>query len=57
VGATNQFWVLWQLLLVRHTLDVMHCEKNICENMLKVVFGQKNFVVVRKDMEEVGICP
>ncbi len=33
----------------------MHCEKNICESMLKVIFGEKDFVVVEKDMEEMGI--
>jgi hypothetical protein len=40
---------------VRHTLDVMHCEKNICENLLKVIFGEKDTLVVRKDMEDIGI--
>ncbi len=33
----------------------MHYEKNVCENMLKKIFGEKNTVVVRKDMQEVGI--
>jgi hypothetical protein len=40
---------------VRHVLDVMHCEKNLCENGIKIIFGEKDTVVVRKDMEEVGI--
>ncbi len=40
---------------MRHTLDVMHCEKNICENLLKVIFGEKDTLVVRKDMEDIGI--
>lgn len=35
-----------QFLLVKHTLDVMHFEKNICENMLKVIFGEKGMVDV-----------
>lgn len=46
---------MWQHLLVRHTLVVMHCEKNICENLLKVIFGEKDTLVVRKDMEDIGI--
>jgi hypothetical protein len=31
-----------QHLLVKHTLDVMQCEKNIWENLLKVIFMDKN---------------
>jgi hypothetical protein len=27
-------------------LDVMHCEKNICKNMSKTTFGDKDIVVV-----------
>jgi hypothetical protein len=38
--------VMWQFLLVRQTLDVMHCEENICENMIKVIFGEKDTIVV-----------
>ncbi len=40
-----------------HTLDVMHYEKNICENLLKVIFGEKNTLDVQKDMEKIGIRP
>lgn len=46
---------MWQDLLVKHTLDVMHYEKNVCENMIKVIFGEKDTIDVHKDMEEVGI--
>jgi hypothetical protein len=42
---------------VRHTLDVMHCEENICENMLKVIFEEKDYVAIQKYMEEMGIRP
>ncbi len=48
---------MWQHLLVRHTLDVMHCEKNICENMIKTIFGEKDTMALRRDMEELGIQP
>ncbi len=48
---------MWQHLLVRHTLDVLHCEKNICKNLSKVIFGDKDTLVVRKDMDEIGIMP
>jgi hypothetical protein len=37
---------------MRHTLDVMHCEKNVCENMLKTIFGEKDIMVVKRDMQE-----
>jgi hypothetical protein len=33
----------------------MHCEKNVYENMIKVIFGEKDTIVVHHDMEEVGI--
>jgi hypothetical protein len=35
----------------------MQCEKNICENLLKVIFGEKGTLAIRKDMEEIGIQP
>jgi hypothetical protein len=38
-------------------LDVMHYEKNVCENMLKTIFGEKDIVVVRRDMQEASIRP
>ncbi len=40
---------------MKHVLNVMHCEKNLCENVIKIVFGEKDMVAIRKDMEEVGI--
>jgi hypothetical protein len=44
-----------QDLLIRHTLDVMHCEKNIVENITKTIFGEKDTLNVRLDMKEAGI--
>jgi hypothetical protein len=35
----------------------MHCEKNVCDNLLKAILGEKDFVVIQKDMEELGIRP
>ena len=46
-----------QDLLVRHVLDVMHCEKNIAENILRTTFGEKDSPSVRADMEARGIRP
>jgi len=43
-----------QRLLIRHTLDVMHCEKNIAENLLNTLLGLKDGPAVRKDMKEGG---
>ena len=46
-----------QYLLVRHVLDVMHCEKNISENFLKTTFGDKDTLAVRADIQAPGIRP
>ena len=43
-------------LLIRHTLDVMHCEKNLIEHLMNIMFGEEVTVTVRKDMEGVNIC-
>ncbi len=45
----------WQHLLIRHTLDVMHIEKNICENVACTIFSQKNIIKVWHDMQAEGI--
>jgi hypothetical protein len=42
-------------LLIRHLLDAMHCEKNLCENMLKTTFGSKDSYGNRQDLEKQGI--
>lgn len=46
-----------QHLEIRNTLDIMHCEKNICENVLKTICGwkEKDSVRVRRDMQREGI--
>ena len=49
--------VCLQDLPVRHLLDVMHCEKNVCENILKTIMGEKDSAVVRLDMQQMGIRP
>ena len=38
----------------RHILDVMHIEKNIAESALKFLFGEKDTVESRRDLEETG---
>jgi hypothetical protein len=35
----------------------MHIERNICDYLLKHLFGEKDTLNTRQDMEEVGICP
>jgi hypothetical protein len=42
---------------VRHVLDVMHIEKNIAESVMKYLFGEKDTVESRKDMEALGVRP
>jgi len=49
----------WESLLVRHNLDVMHIEKNICESLLGTLLellGKcKDSVKARLDMQHLGI--
>jgi hypothetical protein len=40
-----------QDLLVRNTLDVMHHEKNSCENILKIIFWHKGYHGYSKRLE------
>lgn len=42
---------------MRHVLDVMHCEKNLAENILKTTFGEKDSPAVRADMQARAIRP
>ncbi|KAJ9556462.1 hypothetical protein OSB04_011076 [Centaurea solstitialis] len=57
------FWDLpyWEHLQVRHCLDVMHIEKNVCDSLLGLLLNisgkTKDGVRVRKDMVEMGIRP
>ena len=49
----------WKDLLVRHNLDVMHIEKNICESILGTLLDlegkSKDIVKARLDMHHLGI--
>ncbi|KAK1417966.1 hypothetical protein QVD17_27102 [Tagetes erecta] len=55
------FWDLpyWMHLQVRHCLDVMHIEKNVCDSLLGLLLDipgkTKDGINVRRDMEEMGI--
>lgn len=44
-----------QKLPVRHLLDAMHCEKNVCENIIQTLFGETDDVKSREDMRVHGI--
>ena len=35
----------------------MHCKKNVCENILKTLMGEKDSAAVRLDMQRMGIRP
>jgi hypothetical protein len=41
---------LWQDLLIMHWLDVMHVEKNACENVIWTICGEKDNKEVRWDL-------
>jgi hypothetical protein len=49
----------WKKLLVRHNLDVMHIEKNICESIIGTLLGIdgkcKDSDKARLDMQHLGI--
>ena len=45
-----------QELPIRHTLDPMHCEKNLCEVLLRTLFGETDGPKSREDMRARGIC-
>jgi hypothetical protein len=49
----------WENLLIRHNLDVMHIEKNICESILGTLLGiegkNKDTEKARLDMQYLGI--
>ena len=42
---------------MRHTVDVMHTEKNIAENLLRTLFGEKDTAKVRMDLQSKNIRP
>ena len=49
----------WEKLKLRHNLDVMHIEKNICEaligTILNIVGKTKDTIKARLDLEDLGI--
>ena len=46
-----------QRLPNRQLLDPMHCEKNVCENLIKTLMGEKDNAAVRVDLQQRGIRP
>lgn len=42
---------------MRHALDPMHCEKNLCENLVKTAFGEKDSPALRADIQARNIRP
>ena len=44
-----------QSLTIRHVLDAMHCEKNLCENIIETTWGLNDNLKVRLDQEEANI--
>ncbi|XP_074297599.1 uncharacterized protein LOC141628340 [Silene latifolia] len=51
----------WRVLSIRHCLDVMHIEKNVCDNIINTLLNvpnkPKDNKVARKDMMEMKIRP
>ncbi len=48
----------WSSLYVRHCLDVMHIEKNVCENVIGTILNipgkSKDGLTARKDLENLA---
>ena len=68
IDGENQLWKkksvffdleYWEHNLLRHNLDVMHIEKNVCDNILGTLLDldgkTKDNENTRKDLEEMGI--
>ncbi|GJS52405.1 uncharacterized protein Tco_0625767 [Tanacetum coccineum] len=53
--------VYWDFLPIRHNLDVMHIEKNVCDNVLFTLLGiarkMKDHLNARLDLKELNIRP
>lgn len=49
------FFCDMQELPIRNLVDVMHCEKNLAENIIKTLFGEKDGPKVRLDMQNRNI--
>lgn len=50
-------WKHQQDLLIRWTLDVMHCEMNFAKNILKTITSEKDNIKVRFDLQHRDIRP
>lgn len=51
---TNIF-LYCQDLLIRYTLDVIHCEQNFAKIIVKTVTEHNNMVKIRRDLQRRGI--
>nr|XP_025650886.1 uncharacterized protein LOC112747020 isoform X1 [Arachis hypogaea] len=51
----------WKSNLLRHNLDMMHIEKNVCDNILYTLLNDssksKDHINARRDLQEMGIKP
>jgi hypothetical protein len=48
-------WNGTHFLKIRHVLDVMHCEKNLYENLLRTLLGETDNTRAREDMMDMEI--
>ena len=54
-NPVNYLVLILQLLLIRYTLDLMHCEMNLTKNFLKTITAKKDTVKVRRDLQRKDI--
>ena len=45
----------WKDLLIRHLVDGMHIEKNVCHNIMMLLLGENDSRAVREDLQECNI--
>lgn len=62
VGRKRAFFFelpYWESLAIRHMLDIMHIEKNLCDNILHTLLGTigktKDHLSARLDLKEMKI--
>jgi len=42
-------------LLIRFTLNIMHCEQNFAKYIFETMIGQKDIMKVKRDLQHMGI--
>jgi hypothetical protein len=49
------WFAVLQHLNICHVLDMMHCEKNLCKNIVRTLMGKNDHARGQEDMKDMGI--